>query len=140
LVADVTTFPDILRGAVMLAPDISDFYDGYVPEKVAETDGYIDPYVVLWAGLGENPFEPTACGIHSTDTVVWDFQTTVVGADANICRRAAREVRNRLVNLVVGTGRVIPNPDGFHQQTPILDTQTTPARFMLPLQWRITTN
>jgi hypothetical protein len=139
-VADETTFPDIIRGAVLASPNLDQFFDGYVPEKVAETEGYIDPYVVLWAGLGDNPFEPTACGTHNQDTVIWDFQTTVVAADPDTCRRAAKEVKARLMNLAVGTGRVKPNPDGFNQQAPILDTQTTPSRFMLPVQWRITTN
>lgn len=138
--ADPTTFPDILRGAILSSPDLDQFFDGHVPEKVDETGGYIDPYVVLWAGLGDNPFEPTACGTHNEDTLIWDFQTTVVAASADVCRRAAKDVKARLMNLSIGTGRVKPNPDGFNQQSPLLDTQITPARFMLPLQWRITTN
>lgn len=138
MVADVLTFPDILRGAVL--PTGAGFFDGNVPTKVPETSGYIDPYVVLWAGLGDNPFEPTACGTHNTDTLVWDFQTTVVAADADTCRRVGQAVKARLTNLVMGTGQVRPNPDGYNQQSPIQDNQSTPARFMLPLQWRITTN
>lgn len=135
--ADVTTFPALLEAAV---PGDLGFFDGYVPLKVPETDGFIDPYVVLWAGVGDNPFEPTACGTHNTDTLVWDFQTTVVGATAETCRQAASAVRAALVNLPIGTGHVKPNPDGYNQQSPILDTQSSPSRFMLPLQWRITTN
>lgn len=138
MAADLLTFPDIIRGAVLAAG--VGFYDGYVPESVPTTNGYIDPYAVLWAGLGDNPFEPTACGTHNTDTTVWDFQVTVVGPSAEVCRAAAQAVKARLVNLVLGTGRVRPNPDAFNQQAPLLDTQTAPSRFMLPLQWRITTN
>lgn len=137
--ADAINFPDVIRGAVMLVPGLS-FYDGFVPEKVPETDGYVDPYVVLWAGTGDNPPELTSCGTQSTDTLIWDFQTTVVGADPDTCRRAAKDVTTRLMNLRVGTGKVRTNPDGFNQATPILDTQTSPARFMLPLQWRLITN
>jgi hypothetical protein len=37
---------------VLAFPGLDNFYDGYVPDKVPETDGCIDPYVVLWAGLG----------------------------------------------------------------------------------------
>ena len=136
--ADPLVFPDMLRGAVQAAGVT--FYDGQVPEKVPETEGFIDPYVVLWAGVGDNPFEPTACGTHNEDTLVWDFQTTVVAASADTCRAAARAVRSRLVNLTMGTGRVKPNPDGFNQQAPVADNQTTPVRYMLPLQWRLTTN
>lgn len=136
---DPTPFPAIIEGAI-LASDIDQFFDGYVPEKVTETNGYIDPYVVLWAGMGDNPFEPTACGTHNEDTLIWDFQTTVVGASPEACRSAAKMVKAQLTNLVIRTGKVRPNPDGFNQQSPILDTQATPSRFMLPLQWRITTN
>lgn len=135
--ADVLTFPALIQAAV---PDDLGFHDGHVPKTLPETDGYIDPYVVLWAGIGDNPFEPTACGTHSTDTLVWDFQTTVVGATADICRAAASAVRAALVNLPIGSGRVKPNPDGYNQQSPILDTQSSPARLYIPLQWRITTN
>jgi hypothetical protein len=138
-VADVLTFPDVLRGAVSAVPEVT-FYDGNVPEKVPQTGEYIDPYVVLWAGLGDNPFEPTACGTHNTDTTVWDFQLTVVGATADTCRRVASAVLGRVINLQVGTGRVKPNPDGFNQQVPLQDNTTSPSRFMLPLQLRLITN
>lgn len=116
------------------------FHDGYVPEQLPETATYIDPYVVLWAGTGDEPNELTACGIQDGDSIIWDFQTTAVGASAAICRAVDRDVTAALTNLRVGTGRVRRNPDGFNQQAPILDTQTSPARFMLPRQWRLITN
>lgn len=137
--ADPTTFPAVIEAAVLQVPGMS-FYDGFVPKVLPESGGYIDPYTVLWSGLGDNPREPTSCGTHNQDTVIWDFQTTVVGPSADVCRRAARLVQQRLVNLPLGTGRVVPNPDGFNQQSPILDTQASPSRFMLPLQWRAITN
>jgi len=132
LVADVKT-------ALEEIPDVT-FKDGYAAEALPETGGYIDPYVILWAGLGDNPPELTACGTQGTDTLIWDFQTTAVGADAGICRSVAKAVAAKLTNLPAGTGKIRRNPDGFNQQTPILDTQTSPARFMLPLQWRLITN
>lgn len=137
--ADPTPFPAAIEAAVLQVPGLG-FYDGHVPAAVPETDGFIDPYVVLWAGLGENPAELPTCGTHSDDSLIWDFQTTVVAASADTCRRAAKDVKAQLTNLVLGTGKVRPNPDGFNQQAPILDTQTTPSRFMLPLQWRAITN
>lgn len=132
LVAPVTAALEAIGG--------TSFYDGFVPEKVPETGGYIDPYIVLWAGVGDDSDELPACGIQDGDSIVWDFQTTAVGADPEICRAVARDIKASLTNLSVRTGRVRRNPDGFNQQTPILDTQTTPARFMLPLQWRLITN
>lgn len=137
--ADPTTFIETIEYAILKVPNMG-FYDGFVPEKVPEFGGYIQEYTVLWAGLGENPFEPTSCGTWNEDTLIWDFQTTVVGADVDICRKAGRLVKAELMNLVIGTGKVRPNPDGFNQQSPLLDTQAVPSRFMLPLQWRITTN
>jgi len=136
---DISDLVGPVEAALQSVPGAG-YYDGFVPEKVPETDGYIDPYIILWAGVGDNPNEPTACGIHSTDSLTWDFQTTAVGATPAICRAVAKEITARLMNLKVRTGRIKPNPDGFNQQTPILDTQTIPARFMLPQQWRINTN
>jgi hypothetical protein len=115
-------------------------YDGNVPKGVPETGGYIDPYVVLWAGAGDEPDELPADGVQDGDSLTWDFQTTAVGATAAICRAVDNAVAAKLTNLPVRTGRVRRNPDGFNQQSPILDTQVTPARFMLPRQWRLITN
>lgn len=115
-------------------------YDGFVPSSVPMTGTYINPYIVLWAGAGDEPDELTADGIQDGDSVVFDFQTTVVGANPDICREVTKAAKAQLTNLQAGTGKVRRNPDGFNQATPILDTQTSPARFMLPLQWRLITN
>lgn len=128
-----------VEAALKAVPGVT-VYDGYVPTKVPEAGGHILPYVVNWFGVGANPEEPSACGIHDTDTLILDFQTTIVGANPAICRAVAAPLRAALTNLRVGTGRIKPNPDGFNQQAPILDTTITPARFMLPLHWRLTTN
>jgi hypothetical protein len=137
MVDPTTLVPPVLTA--LTSPDFG-LHDGFVPKAVPETDGYIDPYVVLFAGVGDNPGEPLANGVHDTDSLIWDFQTTAVGASPDACRGVARDVTARLTNLRVGTGRVKPNPDGFRQQAPILDPQSSPARFMLPLQWRLNTN
>jgi len=115
-------------------------FDGFVPTKVPEAGGYILPYVVIWLGVGDNPNEPTSCGTHNTDTLILDFQITVAASNTPAIRAAAEAVRQKLTNLQAGTGRIKPNPDAFNQQAPTLDTQVTPARFMLPLQWRLITN
>jgi len=135
--------PDSLTGPVLAAlravPGIT-VYDGAVPKAVPETGGYVNPYVVLWAGVDDEPDELPADGRQDGDSAIWDFQTTTVGADPAICRNVAAAVNTALTNLPVRTGRVRRNPDGFNQQSPILDTQTSPARFMLPRQWRLITN
>ena len=135
--------PNSLTGPVLAAlralPGIT-VYDGYVPAKVPETNGYIDPYVVLWAGNPDEPDELPADGLQDGDSIVWDFQTTAVGADPDICRNVDAAVNTALKNLRVRTGKARRNPDGFNQQYPILDTQTSPARLMLPRPWRLITN
>lgn len=138
--ADVLAAAAAVLTALESIPDQLGVHDGYVPVKVPETDGYVDPYVVLWAGTGDGPPELTADGKDSTGTLVWDFQTTAVGATPAVCRAVDQAVSAKLTNLVVGTGRVRRNPDGFNQQAPVLDTQETPSRFYLPRQWRLITN
>ena len=125
--------------ALQAVPGIT-VYDGYVPDRVPETDGYIDPYVVLWAGNPDEPDELPSDGVQAGDSIIWDFQTTAVGATPDICRAVDHAVSGVLTNLRVRTGRVRRNPDGFNQQYPILDTQTSPARHMLPRPWRLITN
>lgn len=128
-----------IRTALAAIPGITVF-DGYVPAKVPEAGGYILPYIVLWAGVGDNPAEQPSDGVHNSDTLVWDFQTTVVGSNPDICRRVTADVKTALINRRTGTGKVRPNPDGFQQQQPIPDPSVTPARFMLPIPWRLITN
>lgn len=136
---DATLLVADVKAALETIPQLTVF-DGQVPTKVPEAGGYILPYVVIWAGIGDNPEEQTSCGLHSADTLIWDFQTTAVGATPDICRRVAQDVKHALTNLRVGTGLIRPNPDGFQQQQPIPDNSVTPARFMLPQQWRLITN
>lgn len=115
-------------------------YDGYVPAAVPATGEFIDPYLVVWSGLGENPPELPACGTHDSDSVVLDFQVTAVGATAPLTRAVAKAMTQALTNLRVGTGKVRPNPDAFTQAAPVLDPAANPARFMLPVQWRLISN
>lgn len=137
--ADVNTCAVAVLAALRTVPG-SGTYDGYVPVKVPETGGYVDPYIVLWAGGGDTPDELPADGRQADGPLIWDFQTTAVGASPDVCRAVDTSLQAALTNLPVGTGRVRRNPDGFNQQAPILDTQTTPSRFMLPRQWRLITN
>lgn len=126
--------------AALTAIDGITFHDGYVPNALPGSGSYVDPYVVLWAGTGDEADELPADGVQDGDSIIWDFQTTSVGATPAICRAVDKDVAAALTNLPVRTGRVRRNPDGFNQATPILDTQTSPARFMLPRQWRLITN
>lgn len=137
--ADLTLLAADITEALETVAGISVF-DGQVPKAVPEVGGFILPYAVLWLGAGDNPDEPTSCGTHNTDTLILDFQVTVVASNPAACRAVAQAVKQKLTNMPTGTGRIKPNPDGFNQQAPILDTTITPARLMLPLQWRLITN
>lgn len=136
---DATQLANTITTKLRTLPGVSTF-DGQVPSKVPEAGGYILPYVVLWAGIGDNPDELPSNGMHSQDTLVWDFQTTTVAASADTCRRVANDVKKLLTNLPAGTSRVRPSPDGFQQQQPIPDNSIIPVRYMLPIQWRLITN
>lgn len=137
--ADPTEIADTIIAALKTIPGIT-VYDGYVPSTVPTSGGFILPYIVLWAGAGDGTGELASCGVWDGDTLIYDFQDTVVAANPSVCRSVVKAADAKLLNLRVGTGRIRPNPDGFNQATPTLDTQTSPARFMLPRQRRLITN
>lgn len=132
---------DLLQALQAIAALNGRVHDGYVPDKVeSDAAGYVLPYLVLFAGTGDFPGEDLADGTIDSDSLIFDFQTTSVGPTSQHAAGVDVEVVGALLNLRVGTGRVKPNPDGFNQQVPIRDTNITPARFMLPRQWRLYTN
>ncbi|MGV0109833.1 hypothetical protein [Arthrobacter sp. CP30] len=132
-----------LRGAVQTALSTitgATFYDGYVPEKVpTDPAGFVLPYIVLWAGVGDEIPERDLSDLVDLDGLRWDFQTTTVAASAGLCAQVGDVVRRKLTNLPLGSHHVLPNEDGFRQEVPILDQTITPARFMLPHPWRLET-
>lgn len=135
--------PSLYRAQVLAAlrrlPGIT-VYDGHVPEKVPEdANHFILPYVVVWAGAGDEIPERDLSARVDTGGLRWDLQTTAVGASAGITANVARDVWLALVNLPLGTHCLLPNPDGFSQSVPVLDPTETPVRFMLPQPWRLDT-
>lgn len=115
-------------------------YEGQVPGKLPQdAQGYILPYVVLYAGLGRDRAEERdLSGLADPTRGDWPFQTTCVGANPTICLAVTRDVAATLTNLPVGGGFI--KPAGFDTPLPLVDNQVTPARFFLPLQWRLFTN
>lgn len=132
LVAQVTALEGEITGTTN--------YDGHVPTKVPEAGGYILPYFVNWFGTGDSPDEVTSDGQQPMDSLIWDFQITAVASNAAACRSVAQALKQKLRNRRIGKGTLRLNPDGFQQQAPILDTTITPARFMLPIPWRLITD
>lgn len=115
-------------------------YDGEVPDEVEEdSNGYILPYVVLFSGDGNSLPEADLSGRLDLAGLRWDFQTTSVGATADIASRVARTVRRTLTNFPLGTYHVLP-PEGYTGlQAPVKDPGTNPVRYFLPRQWRLDT-
>lgn len=139
---DPNTLADLLLAKLRSLPDIgARVYDGQVPERVPEAGGYIRPYIAFHAGLAADlPAERDLSGLVDLTVADWSAQTTVVGPDAGICRRAAQQVATALTNLPIGGGWLMPDPDAFRVTKPLTDNQVTPARLYLPLQWRLITN
>lgn len=140
--ADPILLKDAILTALRSIPWVSGrVYDGGVTGVIpTDKSGYILPYVVLFAGIGDNPRETTAEGKTPTGALVFDFQTTCVGPGTSQTAGVAGDVRKALLNLTVAKGTVRKNPDGFDQPTPIRGEETTPVRYMLPMQWRLITN
>lgn len=137
--------PNILHALLLTAlralPDIGErIYDGIVPDSVPTAGGYIRPYAVVFTGLGSDlPEERDLTRLTDTGVLDWAPQINVAAADATTCRRAAQQVRAALTNLPLGSGWLMPDPDGFRINTPLKDSGVTPARMYLPLPWRLTT-
>lgn len=115
-------------------------YDGEVPDDIPEDEaGFIEPYVVLFSGDGDALPETDLSGRVDTAGLRWDFQTTSVGASPAVCSAVARNVRLTLTNFPLGTYHVLPSPMALGVSAPLKDTDTTPARFFLPREWRLDT-
>lgn len=140
MAADLAPILATVEAALRTIPGVT-VYDGYVPSELpTDASGYVLPYIVIWFGVGQNPAELPLSGLHGTDSLVLDFQTTTVGSTPAICRAVTGPAKTALTNLRAGTGVIRPNPDSFNQQSPILDSNISPARFYLPSQWRLHTN
>lgn len=116
-------------------------YDGYVPAKLpTDGAGYVLPYVLVFSGLTADIGDPDLTG--KADTLVhdWSPQTNCVGPTPGHSRMCAEMVQDALTNLRVGNNWLKPDDDGFRVAVPLKDDQATPARFFLPLSWRLTTN
>lgn len=130
------------RAAVISALEIATgvkVYDGEVPDEVDEdSNGFIEPYVVLFSSDGDSLPEVDLSGRLDLAGLRWDFQTTSVGATATIASAVGWKVRRTLTNFPLGTYHVLPG-EGYTGQAPLKDTDTNPPRFFLPRQWRLDT-
>lgn len=141
--ANPIVYREQVLDALRSIPGITVF-DGYVPTNIPQDPGgFIQPYVLFTAGeggeVGGVDPERDLSNQVDLDGLIWDFQTTSVGASPGVCVAVARAVSLRMTNYPMGTSHVVPNPDGFVVPTPVRDSSETPARFMLPRPWRLAT-
>lgn len=122
-------------------PNPGTVYDGWVPNKVpTDSAGNILPYVVIFAGAGTDlPEERDYTNLADLTVMALSLQTTFVAASPAACRDYAAQGYSRLLNLPIGTGWLKPDAEAFNTPVPLLDDQVTPARFYMPLRWRLTT-
>lgn len=127
-----------LKGITALGGRI---YDGTIPAKLpTDGAGYVLPYVLVFSGITADIGDPDLTG--RTDTLVHDYapQTNCVGPTPGHSRICAEMVQAALTNTRIGNHPLKPDTDAFRVAVPLPDNQVTPARFFLPLQWRVTTN
>ena len=117
-------------------------HDGYVPDKLpVDGAGYVLPYVVVFSGITTDlPAERDLTGLADTSVHDWSPQTTCVGPTPGHARSCAHLVSQALTNTRIGNHFLLPDSDGFRVAVPLIDDQVSPARFFLPLPWRLTTN
>lgn len=116
-------------------------FDTQVPTTLPkDASGAIRPYVVMFASPGMDlPEERSLTMLADLDVIDFTFQTTCVGPTAAHARDVAHAVRLALTNLPIGAGFVKPDPFGIRVDNPLADNQVVPARFYMPLMWRLTT-
>lgn len=115
-------------------------HDGDVPRDLPTDGQYIRPYVRLSAGTGAGNGEIASCGDEDTDTNVFRFRLTAVAPSVPACRAVAWGVERKVLNAIVGTGRIHRDPQGFIVDEPLADDTVIPERFILPSDWRVITN
>jgi hypothetical protein len=127
-----------INGLAHLTP--GNVFDTHVPQTLpVDVNGFIKPYVVLFAGaVNDLPEERDLTNLPDMSISDFRFQTTCVGPTGQHARELAHTVRLALSGLAIGAGFIKPDPDAFRTDV-LKDDQVTPARFYMPLMWRLTT-
>jgi len=127
-----------IQGLAHLYP--GNVFDTHVPDVLPkDAMGFIRPYVVMFAGTTlDLPGERSLTQLPDLDVADFRFQTNCAGPTGQHARELAYQVTLALSGLAIGAGFIKPDPDAFRTEV-LKDDQVTPARFYMPLMWRLTT-
>lgn len=115
-------------------------HDGYVPDSIPTDGVYILPYVLMFSGTTTDIEEERDLrGLADLSTHDWRMQTNCVGPTPSHARAVAGLIQATLTNARIGNGWLLPDNQAFRTSVPIKDDDVKPARFFLPLSWRLTT-
>lgn len=126
----------VLRGIPALEGRV---HDGEVPDDIDADDwGHVLPYVVLFTGVGRDLAEERDLSrLPTAEVADLTFQTQCVGPSSGHALAAALDVRVHLISLPLGRGWLQPDDRALGALSPIRDTNVTPARWFMPLRWRL---
>lgn len=111
-------------------------YDSTVPDSPpADTDRRVFPYAVLWPIPGSVPDAARNLEHDPDGSLMWDARVTVASGDPFWTLQALDLVRARLEGWRPAPGSVLGEVEtgGVTVQQ---DTDTTPVRWFVPLQFR----
>lgn len=116
-------------------------HDTYVPDKLPMEPGGVRPlpYVLLASGIATSLGDESLGGRTDLTARDWRAQTNCVGPSPSHAREVAEYVAAMLADARVGKHWLKPDDDAMRTQVPIKDDNVTPARYFMPLFWRLTT-
>lgn len=95
---------------------------------------------MFFTGIPADIGDSDLTGMTATQVYDWTPQTNCVGPTPAHARACTEMVQTALTNTLIGNHWLKPDTDAFRVAVPIKDEQAIPARFFLPLSWRLTTN
>src|SRR5690554_786391 len=111
-------------------------YDSTVPDSPpADSAGRVYPYVVVWPVPGNTPEATRNIEADAAGGFTWDARVTVASGDPTWTLQALQLVRGRLEGWRATPGSILTEVDtgGITVQE---DTDATPSRWFVPLQFR----
>ena len=116
-------------------------HESRVLGAVAMNGSIIRPYLLWWSGLGSDLVaERDYTGSMDLSVLDWRCQINCVGSNPGVALAVADQVFTSLANLPVAGGWLKVDENALRSANVMSDTQEVPARFFVPLSWRLITN